>query len=100
MFMTLLIKQNAFSCLLFDAFEEQNINPSPLNYFVWYRYYKGDNPKFRQEMDTILNDPFGYNDRVGKRLYDEYLADNNESDSEFDLAFRRLINTMIKKMNA
>ena len=85
---------------LVDAFEEQNINPTPLNYFVWYQYYKGDNPKFRQEMDSILHDPFGYNDRVGKRLYEEYLTDTDNSGSEFDRAFRRLIDMMVKKMNA
>lgn len=84
---------------LIDAFEEQNINPTPLNYYVWYQYYKGDNPKFRQEMDAILNDPFGYNDRVGKRLYDEYLTEDDDSGSEFELAFRRLVDLMIKKMN-
>ncbi|MDX1351852.1 MAG: GGDEF domain-containing protein [Thiomicrorhabdus sp.] len=84
---------------LIDAFEEQNINPTPLNYFVWYQYYKGDNPKFRQEMDAILNDPFGYNDRVGRRLYDEYLTEDDSATSEFDRAFKRLIDLMIKKMN-
>ena len=84
---------------LIDAFEEQNINPTPLNYFVWYQYYKGDNPQFRQEMDAIINDPFGYNDRVGRRLYDDYLASNDNSASEFDRAFKRLIDLMIKKMN-
>jgi diguanylate cyclase len=86
--------------LLVEVFEEQNINPTPLNYFVWYQYYKGDNPKFRQEMDSILSDPFGYNDRVGKRLYDEYLADDESENSEFDRSFRRLIDVMIKKMDA
>lgn len=85
--------------LLIEVFEEQNINPTPLNYFVWYQYYKGDNPKFRQEMDTILNDPFGYNDRVGKRLYDEYLTEDDKEDSDFDRAFRRLMDAMIKKMD-
>ncbi|WP_040726666.1 GGDEF domain-containing protein [Thiomicrorhabdus sp. Kp2] len=84
---------------LIDAFEEQNINPTPLNYFVWYQYYKGDNPQFRQEMDAIINDPFGYNDRVGRRLYDDYLASDDNSASEFDRAFKRLIDLMIKKMN-
>lgn len=85
--------------LLVEAFEEQNINPTPLNYFVWYQYYKGDNPKFRQEMDSILSDPFGYNDRVGKRLYDEYLTEDDRENSEFDRAFRRLIDVMVKKMD-
>ena len=37
---------------LIDIFEEQSINPTPLNYFIWYEYYKGDNPKFRQGIWT------------------------------------------------
>jgi len=84
---------------LIVVFEEQAINPTPLNYYVWYEYYKGDKPKFRQEMDDILNDPFGYNDRVGRRLYDEFLCEDDEKGSEFDRAFRRLIDLMVKKMN-
>ncbi|MPQ77340.1 GGDEF domain-containing protein [Hydrogenovibrio sp. JE_KL2] len=84
---------------LIDIFEEQSINPTPLNYFIWYEYYKGDNPKFRQEMDKILNDPFGYNDRLGRRLYDEYFADDDSADNEFDKALKRLIGLVIKKMN-
>jgi len=85
---------------LVEMFEEQNINPSPLNYYVWYQYIKGDIPKFRQEMDTILNDPFGYTDRVGRRLYDEFLKEDDSAATEFDRAFRRLIDVMVKKMNA
>ncbi|WP_024850255.1 GGDEF domain-containing protein [Hydrogenovibrio kuenenii] len=84
---------------LIDIFEEQSINPSPLNYFIWYEYYKGDNPKFRQEMDKILNDPFGYHDRLGRRLYDEFFADDDTADNEFDKALKRLIGLVIKKMN-
>ncbi|MDG4813227.1 GGDEF domain-containing protein [Hydrogenovibrio sp. 3SP14C1] len=83
---------------LIDIFEEQEINPTPLNYYIWYQYYKGDHPKFRQEMDNALQDPFGYNDRLGRRLYDEYFAED-ESGNDFDRAFKRLINLVIKKMN-
>lgn len=86
--------------MLIEAFDEQEINPTPLNYYVWYQYFKGDKPKFRQEMDAILHDEFGYNDRVGKRLYDEYLAEEDTPANEFDRAFRRLIESVIKKMNA
>ncbi len=85
---------------LVETFKEQKINPSPLNYYVWYQYVKGNIPALRQEMDAILNDPFGYNDRVGKRLYDTYLLEQDENTSEFDRAFRRLIDAMVKKMNA
>ena len=85
---------------LVEMFEDHDINPSPINYYVWYEYVRGNHPKFRQEMDAVLNDPFGYNDRVGKRLYEEYLKDEEESSNEFDRAFRRLIGVMVKKMNA
>ncbi|WP_178861927.1 GGDEF domain-containing protein [Thiomicrorhabdus cannonii] len=84
---------------LVEEFEKFNINPTPLNYYVWYQYLKGENPQFRQEMDQIINDEYGYNDRDGRRLYDEYLSEEQEASSEFDRAFRRLVNLMIQKMN-
>lgn len=85
---------------LVNVFSEQNISPSPLNYFVWYQYLKGDNSQFRQEMDSILNDPFGYNDRIGKRLYNDFLTAENKSDDNFDMALRRLISSMVNRMNS
>ncbi|MBN2865960.1 MAG: GGDEF domain-containing protein [Thiotrichales bacterium] len=84
---------------LLESFQEQEINPTPLNYFVWYYYLKGDNPPFRKEMDAILKDPYGYTDRVGKRLYEQFLQDESEEDTQFDRAFRRLVDVMVKKMN-
>lgn len=86
---------------LVDIFEDEEhpIAPTPLNYFIWYQYLKGDNPKFRQDMDKALNDPFGYHDRLGRRLYDQYFADEDDAESDFDLAFKRLISAIIKKMN-
>ncbi len=83
-----------------DVFDKQQISPTPLNYFVWYKYYKGDNPKFRQEMDSILDNPFGYNDRIGRRLYDDFLIEQDDADNNFDLALRRLISSMVERMNA
>jgi len=93
-------KANRIFDRIVDSFQEQEINPTPLNYFVWYNYLKGDNPPFRKEMDSILNDPYGYSDRVGKRLYEQFLLDDTEDSSEFDRAFRRLVDMMVKKMNA
>lgn len=84
---------------LVDIFAEQDINPTPLNYYVWYAYFKGENPKFRQEMDKAQNDPFGYTDRLGVRLYQEYLSDENPADTEFDRAFKRLLQVVIQRMN-
>ncbi len=84
---------------IMKIFEEKDISPTPLNYYVWYNYLKGDNPHFRQEMDAALNDQFGYNDRLGKRLYKEYLDEEDEADSQFDRSLKRLINSLIKKMD-
>lgn len=86
---------------LVDIFEdeEQDISPTPLNYFIWYQYLKGDHPKFRQEMDRALHDPFGYNDRLARRLYNEFFSEDDTADTEFDLAFKRLINAIVKKLN-
>lgn len=88
---------------LFDkisqAFEDEGINPTPVNYLVWYAYLKGDNPELRKEMDEILADPFGYHDRAGRHLFEAYLNPCEESDLQIDLAFRRLLNAVAKKFN-
>jgi diguanylate cyclase len=82
-----------------EVFAEQNITPSPLNYQVWYEYFKGEKPKFRQEMDAILADNYGYNDRTGRRLFDEYLKDE-EASSDLDRVFKRLVDAMIKRLTS
>ncbi len=86
---------------IIDSFEEQNINPTPLNYYIWYQYYKGENPQFRAEMDAILQDPFGYHDRAGRRLYHTYFADQDMEDQlGFDKALKRLLEMMAKRIQA
>lgn len=82
-----------------DVFAEQAITPSPINYQVWYEYFKGDKPKFRQQMDAILNDPFGFDDRTGRRLFDEYLKDDEPS-RDLDRVFKRLLDAMVKKLTS
>lgn len=86
---------------IIDSFEEKNINPTPLNYYIWYQYFKGANPQFRAEMDSILNDPFGYHDRIGRRLYHTYFEDQNIEDQlGFDKALKRLLDVMTKRIQA
>ncbi|WP_044411529.1 GGDEF domain-containing protein [Thiomicrospira microaerophila] len=81
-----------------EIFEEQKINPTPINYQVWYSYFKGDKPRLRQEMDSILKDTYGYNDRAGRRLFAEFL-DNEDEHSELDKLFKRLLDAMMKKLS-
>lgn len=80
------------------TFVEQAINPSPMNYLVWYEYFKGEKPEFRQEMDKIINDPFGYNDRVGQRLFDEFIK-TREPETNLDSAFRRLLDALTRQIS-
>lgn len=80
-----------------EVFEEQKINPNTINYQVWYSYFKGDKPRLRQEMDALLKDTYGYNDRAGRRLFAEYLEDDEEH-TELDKLFKRLLDAMMKKL--
>lgn len=81
-----------------ETFIEQAITPSPMNYLVWYEYFKGEKPQFRQEMDKILNDPFGYNDRVGQRLFDEFIKVRGP-ETNLDSAFRSLLDALMLQIS-
>ncbi len=81
------------------AFEKLSISPTPLNYYIWYHYIKKENTEFCQEMDTALNNKMGYTDRLGRRLYDEYL-NNDDAKNQFDLSFQRIINSILSKVNS
>ncbi|WP_319379781.1 hypothetical protein [Thiomicrorhabdus sp.] len=84
-----------------EVFREQEINPIPLNYYIWYQYFKGDNPQFRQEMDAVVSDPYGYSDRLGRRLYQTYFESDDLKDPiGFDQALKRLLNLMAKRMES
>lgn len=84
---------------LSEIFKEKSISPIPLNYYIWYCYIKRDNKKFSHAMDDALSGPFGYDDRLGKRLYEEFLTDEDDADNMFDLSLKRLINSIIQKMD-
>lgn len=79
------------------AFSEHKITPTPVNYQLWYEYYKGNNPKLRQEMDSILDNEFGFDDRVGARLYTTHITPPEEP-NQLDLAFKRLVDAMVRRM--
>lgn len=79
------------------AFEERTITPNPVNYQLWYEYYLGNNPRLRQEMDSILDSEFGFDDRVAARLFNTYIKVVAEP-SQLDLAFKRLVDAMVRRM--
>jgi len=82
-----------------QIFEEEDINPTPVNYLVWYAYLKGGNPEFHKEMEAVLADSFGYHDRAGRQLFESYLNPCDDENLQIDLAFRRLLNAVAKKFN-
>ena len=81
-----------------DAFKAHHINPTPLNFAVWYVYFRGSEPKLRAEMETILTDEYGYSDRYGRELFNKYLLENDDAMAELDRAIRHLINSIAKKI--
>ncbi|SIN73404.1 diguanylate cyclase [Sulfurivirga caldicuralii] len=89
--------ERAFEQVL-EAFKTHHVNPTPLNFAVWYTYFRGNEPRLREEMETILADSFGYSDRYGKELFNKYLLDNDDAMAELDRAIRHLINSIAKKI--
>ena len=83
-----------------DTFKELEISPTPLNYFVWYKFLQGDNPQFRQEMDALLQSNTPYTDRIGRRFYNTYLANQETSSPGLDQAFKKLLDNMAKRIQA
>jgi|GEM_PF-4147769 len=50
-------------------------------------------------MDSILKDPALFTDRLGVRLYDPFLGDEEfEVETKYDFAMRQFINDIIQKL--
>jgi len=76
-------------------FDALKINPLPLNYLIWYHYFKESNPSLVDEMNELVN-ANTYNDRAARRLYQNYFEGaNNETLDQFDSALREFVNDMV-----
>lgn len=82
---------------IINVFEEKSISQSPLNYYIWYHFFKKENAGFCLEMNEAINSSQGYNDRLGRRLYEDHLCEDG-ADDHFDQSLKRLINNVIEKM--
>jgi diguanylate cyclase len=65
---------------------------------VWYAYFQGNIPHLSTEMESILNDEYGYSDRYGRELFEKYLIDEDPFLAELDRAIRHLLSTLAKKI--
>jgi len=52
-----------------QAFKQHNINPTPINYTVWYEFYLARNLELQKCMNESLKAKDGFTDVVGYRLY-------------------------------
>jgi len=80
------------------AFEQHKVTPNPMNFFVWYEYFLGDNTALKATMDNALQSRDGYSDSLGVRVYKEYLKDTQSDTSDLEKAFRKLLEMMVSKL--
>ncbi len=81
-----------------EAFKQYGVTPNPANFAVWYTYFNGNVPALRTEMETILNDEYGYADRYGRELFEKYLLDEDSALAELDRAVRHLLSSLAKRI--
>jgi len=80
-------------------FTKHNINPLPINYLVWYHYFRGKNLALTTEMTSILKNPGEFTDRLGLRLYEQFLEQEEmEAENKYDFAVRQFVDDIIQKL--
>ncbi len=80
-------------------FEQKEINPLPINYLVWYHFLKGENTHLINEIKAVIESPYGYTDRLGTRLYDQYIAEESiKAEDQYDFAFRQFVDDILNKI--
>ncbi len=80
-------------------FKKHNITPLPVNYLVWYHYFKGDIQPLNTEMTSILENPSQFTDRLGLRLYEQFLEQEElEAENKYDFAMRQFVDDIIQKL--
>ncbi|WP_294945849.1 GGDEF domain-containing protein [Sulfurivirga sp.] len=81
-----------------EALRERDITPNALNFAVWYAYFNGNIPALKAEMDTILADDYGYQDRYGRELFDKYLLAEDSALADLDRALRHLMQSLARRI--
>lgn len=83
-----------------EIFGEIEINPTPMNYVVWYHYFLGKNQALINELDQVRQTRKSFPDRLGIQLYQQFIeADEPEASTQYDLAVRNHVETTSEKMN-
>jgi len=86
---------------ILKTFDEAKINPSPMNYLVWYQYFLGENTALIEEINNLKGGARSFNDRLGLRLYEQFIEDpESREEMEYDFAIRKFMDGILHKMNA
>ncbi|MEA1990362.1 MAG: GGDEF domain-containing protein [Pseudomonadota bacterium] len=81
-------------------FSEADINPTPMNYLVWYHYFVGENIPLVDEINNLKGGAKSFTDRLGFRLYEQLIEEpESEAEKEYDFAVRKFVDGIFHKMN-
>jgi len=79
-------------------FEETNINPTPMNYLVWYHFFLGENQALVEAIKQLSKGAKSFNDYMGVRLYERFIeAPHTEKSDDYDFAVKKFIDDMLFK---
>lgn len=82
-----------------EVFSEYNISPTPINYLIWYQFYRGEHTELINEMKSILKSPRQFTERLGFRLYEQFLEQEQiEAENKYDFAVRQFVDDIIEKL--
>lgn len=81
-----------------QAFKQHNINPTPINYAVWYEFYLARNLELQKCMNESLKAKDGFTDIVGYRLYQLHIKSMPEDmvhvNDEINEATKNLVQSL------
>lgn len=81
-----------------QAFKQHNINPTPINYAVWYEFYLARNLELQKCMNESLKAKDGFTDVVGYRLYQLHIKSMPEDmvhvNDEINEATKNLVQSL------
>lgn len=80
-------------------FEETDINPTPMNYLVWYHFFLGENRELVAEIKALAKGAKSFNDRMGIRLYEQFIEEpSSQEEEKYDYAVKKFVDNILYKM--
>ena len=81
-------------------FDKTDINPTPMNYLVWYHYFLGENQALIDEIKLLSRNNQTFNDRMGVRLYEEFIEAYNPDEEKYEFEVKNFVDNIVYSMNA